>query len=95
MINSFNDAMAGECRIGRNESQDISIRDPSVSGCHAVIDIVDLPDAGGKRVALKVMKIDAWHTVVFCGGGCKRALSGAMRAMIEDFVSRRHWYRAR
>lgn len=40
--------------LGRTAERDITIAHPSVSGLHAAIDIVDLPEAGGKRVTLKV-----------------------------------------
>ena len=43
--------------MGRNDDEDIVISDPSVSGRHASIDIVELPGAGGKRVTLKVTSI--------------------------------------
>lgn len=48
------DTLAGETTIGRHDGQGITISDPSVSGSHSVIDVVDLPDAGGKRITLKV-----------------------------------------
>lgn len=46
--------VAGETTVGRNDEADITIADPSVSGSHATIDVVDLPTADGKRVTLKV-----------------------------------------
>lgn len=44
----------GETTVGRTAEQDITIADPSVSGTHATIDVVDLAEAGGKRFTLKV-----------------------------------------
>lgn len=46
--------LAGETTVGRTDDQDVTIADPSVSGSHAVIDVVELPGGGGKRLTLKV-----------------------------------------
>lgn len=46
----------GETTLGRIEERDITIAHPSVSGLHAAIGIVDLPEAGGKRVTLKDLR---------------------------------------
>lgn len=40
--------------MGRTGDQDVTISDPSVSGSHAMIDVVELPGGGGKRLTLKV-----------------------------------------
>ena len=45
---------AGETTVGRTDDQDVTISDPSVSGSHAAIDVVELPGGGGKRLTLKV-----------------------------------------
>lgn len=45
---------AGETTIGRNDDQDLTIADASVSSNHATIDVVDVPAAGGKCITLKV-----------------------------------------
>lgn len=47
--------ISGETTIGRTDDQDITIADPSVSGSHAVIDVLELPGGGGKRLTLKVL----------------------------------------
>lgn len=46
--------LAGETTVGRTDDQDVTISDPSVSGSHAAIDVVELPGGGGKRLTLKV-----------------------------------------
>ncbi|CAM9820986.1 unnamed protein product, partial [Choristocarpus tenellus] len=38
---------SGETTIGRDNDQDITIKHPSLSAKHAVIDVVDMGDSGG------------------------------------------------
>lgn len=52
--------------MGRNDDEDITISDPSVSGRHASIDIVELPGAGGKRVTLKVAAVHLLRIAPAC-----------------------------
>lgn len=53
--------------MGRNDDEDITISDPSVSGRHASIDIVELPGDGGKRVTVKVTAIHRLVLSIFSG----------------------------
>lgn len=45
---------AGETTVGRTDDRDVTIADPSVSGSHAAIDVLELPGGGGKRLTIKV-----------------------------------------
>lgn len=51
----FRAVPSGETTVGRNEDQDITVADPSVSGAHAVIEVLEVPGGGGKRLTLKVI----------------------------------------
>lgn len=59
------DVLVGETTIGRTDDQDVTISDPSVSGSHAVIDVLELPGGSGKRLTLKVgksLQVIMWRT---------------------------------
>ena len=63
---------AGETTVGRTDDQDVTIADPSVSGSHAAIDVVELPGGGGKRLTLKVGILPE-----YCGSSSVAADEGA------------------
>lgn len=61
-MHAFGD-FAGETTVGRTDDQDVTIADPSVSGSHAAIDVLELPGGGGKRLTLKVGIPTCWRVV--------------------------------
>ncbi|CAM9729184.1 unnamed protein product, partial [Scytosiphon promiscuus] len=81
----------GETTIGRTDDQDITIADPSVSGNHAIIDVVDLPGGGGKRLTLKDLRSTNGTYVVDAETGTKTRLAPKKATMLPEEGCRVHF----
>eukprot|EP00903_Cladosiphon_okamuranus_P014255 g13241.t1 len=89
----FKEFKGGETTVGRTDDRDVTISDPSVSGTHAAIDVVELPGGGGKRLTLKDLRSTNGTYIVDAVTGDKTRLAPRKVTMLPEEGCRVHFGR--
>eukprot|EP00752_Nemacystus_decipiens_P009915 g8847.t1 len=87
----FKEIKDGETTVGRTDDQDVTIADPSVSGSHAAIDVVELPGEGGKRLTLKDLRSTNGTYIVDVATGDKTRLAPRKVTVLPEEGCRVHF----